>query len=78
MKVEAVRDDGALLVTKGNAAAVVLDGRIVGFSSRDSALSKGVPWVAATDQRVPAVPGLEEDLVRLGKELREVQNGSQG
>lgn len=74
MKVEAVRDDGALLITEGRAAAVALGGHVVGFSSRDSALSKGVPWVAVTDQRVPPAIAHElgDQLARLDRELQEM------
>jgi hypothetical protein len=46
MKVEAVRDDGALLVTDGPAAAIV-DGDQFWITSRDSALARGA-WEPAT------------------------------
>lgn len=40
MKVEAERDDGALLVTDGPAAAIIADGR-EWVTSRESALARG-------------------------------------
>jgi hypothetical protein len=51
MKVEAVRDDGALLVVDGDAALVV-DGDSAWATSRDSALARG-DWRPAT-RPVPA------------------------
>ena len=63
IQVEATRDDGALLVTDGERSTVILDGRLVGYGSRASALSKGIPWVAVRDQTVP--PELLPEIRRL-------------
>jgi hypothetical protein len=53
--VEAVRDDGSRMVTKGEAAAVVLPGgREVTYLPRDSVYARG-GWIAAPrGMKVPA------------------------
>lgn len=69
MKVIASRDDGAILVVDGPAAAVVSDGQ-VWFSSRASATSKGVSWVAASGLVPAAVRSqVQQGLARLKQEL---------
>jgi hypothetical protein len=52
MKVEAERDDGALLVTDGLAAAIIADGQ-EWVTSRESALARG-EW-EPSDAPLPAV-----------------------
>jgi hypothetical protein len=52
--VEAVRDDGARMVTKGEAAAVVVPGREVAYLPKDSVYARG-GWLAApSGMKVPA------------------------
>lgn len=69
MNVEAERDDGALLVTDGPAALVVLDGR-AWPTSRESALARGswkpssAPVPQAARDSAPRLTELRQDLQR--------------
>lgn len=55
MIVEAVRDDGALLVTDGEGAAVVLPDGAVHYRSTDSVYARGGWEPAESGLPVPAV-----------------------
>jgi hypothetical protein len=71
VKVEARRDDGALLVTEGPAAVVVLDDR-AWVTSRDSALARG-SWEPASGDVPEAATAKADDLAAFRTELDEQQ-----
>lgn len=70
MKVEAKRDDGALLVTDGRAAIVVAPTGGTWLTSRESALTRG-NWEPSTDEVPAAARGLAGQLRSYSTELDE-------
>jgi hypothetical protein len=63
-RVEATRDDGAVMVTLGGAAAVVLPTRQITYLPKDSVYARGGGWTPAPQSPPLAVP-IEVDLDRL-------------